>query len=120
MNRNNPNSPVTPTVSNFQAMLPKPPDLPVPPNQSPKEVLMNWSRQHLKPNQLPRFEPPITTSEGYTSSVVLPHLSDTVIHTKISSPSVQAAENQAAVRAMEHMWRMYSHQAKQRDGIYNR
>jgi hypothetical protein len=109
-NKFNPPSPPTYQPGFYSSGFPKPPDLPVPPNQSPKDVLLSWSKQYLKPHQIPHFEPPTVTSEGYRSGIVLPHLSNTIISTKLASPTIHGAENQAAVRAMEHLWRLYSNQ----------
>jgi hypothetical protein len=109
------NSPTaSPTFSPRSAQPMKaPPELPIPPNQSAKEILLTWSRNNLLFNQIPTFDLQKETAEGYIVSVTLPHLS-TSIQNKHFSPTRQAAEDQAAVRAMEHLWRLYNNKNQQR------
>jgi hypothetical protein len=95
-----------PVLQRSGLIMKPPPELPVPPNQSPKEVLLAWSHSNLSANQIPTFELQKHSVEGYIVSVNLPHL-NTNIHNKLFSPTLQAAEDQAAVRAMEHLWRLY-------------
>jgi len=96
-------SPSPPIALSF----PQPPDLPVPPDQSPKNVLLSWCQQFLHNVQdMPAFELE-QCSEGFKASVTLPYLNSTIISTRLPSPTIQVAENQAAVRAMEHMWKLY-------------
>jgi hypothetical protein len=89
-------------------LIRKPPDLPLPPNLSPSDVLMNWCKQFLRPDQMPKFDQYQSSEGGFTVSIILPHLEGTVINSKLPSPTIAGAENQASVRAMEHLWQLYN------------
>jgi len=97
-------SPLTqsPTPQEQVVFDPVPPELPIPIEISPKEVLSRWCKQFY--GNYPIYRETLT-QDGIISSVTLQHLGMTISH-QIPSKNIDYAENQSSLRAIEHLWKI--------------
>lgn len=98
-------SPMTPTSQQEMGspiFEPIPPELPIPHDVLPKDVLCGWYKRNF--GNLPLFKETFT-QEGVFSSVALPHFGITIVH-QLPSKNLEIAENQSSLRAIEHLWKI--------------